>query len=661
MGAFESTLTIAASPGGTLTLQLQGRGLEPGALTLEPAAESTADYGDVLVGEASVQTFVVTATGEVPTGALAIDLSDAGEFMVVAPSGSDCVPGETSLDPAASCTVGVAFQPSVRGAAQTVLTVSGPESGGASLSLSAVGRTLGSLASEQASLSFGDLEIGNVTTAQTWTITNVGENQLSDLTLRSSNAQEFATIDGCTGALLPHQSCEISVTFSPQSPGTRMATLDLEAPSGDGVTLVASGNAQVRLTVERSGPGSAPLSSEDGQIECGATCSALYDAGSTVRLRAETTNGSNTYFSGWSACRAPSRTCEITLGNSMTAVASFAQITNNLVFTTSEALPANLGSPAAYDIECNRVASNAGLNNLSGNGYIAAVSSDTSRFSARLGGNVRGWIRLDGLAFGTTIPNIVGGAVYNPVAFDEEGNQLDDLARTWAGTHWGNDILTANCAGWTTASNAESGTQGNATYGPYAWMYTYVASCDSERPVLCLGNTSTAALTVPQVSGRRIWLSSPFRPGTGETPDERCLEDAPNGAGSAVALISGIGRAASELLDPNANYVRVDGQLVGTGADIIARTIVSGVWQLGDGTYPRDDHNQVWVGSDTPDAIGDEASTCDDWTSDSSELGAPLGNFEAANVRFWGGSGGEIPCDVFGESERIVRLYCIEP
>ncbi|HET7311791.1 MAG TPA: hypothetical protein VFJ17_10755 [Mycobacteriales bacterium] len=56
--------------------------------------------------------------------------------------------------------------------------------------------------------------------------------------------------------------------------------------------------AQRLLTVTKAGSGSGTVTSTDGQINCGQTCSHLYDDGTVVTLNATPTTGS--IFSGWS-------------------------------------------------------------------------------------------------------------------------------------------------------------------------------------------------------------------------------------------------------------------------------------------------------------------------------------------------------------------------
>jgi hypothetical protein len=82
----------------------------------------------------------------------------------------------------------------------------------------------------------------------------------------------------------------------------------------NGATLVTATFTlrQYTLTVNKAGLGSGSVTSTPTGINCGATCAAQYDAGTTVTLTAAPTAGS--IFAGWSGggCTGTS-TCQVTL------------------------------------------------------------------------------------------------------------------------------------------------------------------------------------------------------------------------------------------------------------------------------------------------------------------------------------------------------------
>ncbi len=79
---------------------------------------------------------------------------------------------------------------------------------------------------------------------------------------------------------------------------------------------------RIELTVEKRGTGQGTVSSEGGEIACGATCTAPFEEGEEVLLTAAPAPGSA--FAGWSGCAsAPaSGECAITIGPESAALAA---------------------------------------------------------------------------------------------------------------------------------------------------------------------------------------------------------------------------------------------------------------------------------------------------------------------------------------------------
>ena len=76
------------------------------------------------------------------------------------------------------------------------------------------------------------------------------------------------------------------------------------------------------LTVSKAGPGSVSVSSSPSGIDCGATCSAVFAAGTTVTLTATPALGST--FTGWSGggCSGTG-TCTVTMSSDQSVTATF--------------------------------------------------------------------------------------------------------------------------------------------------------------------------------------------------------------------------------------------------------------------------------------------------------------------------------------------------
>jgi hypothetical protein len=100
-----------------------------------------------------------------------------------------------------------------------------------------------------ASLEFGDQTVGTTSTPQTITFTNLNPSALRIYSI-GTGSNDFSETNNCGKSLPAHGSCQIQVTFSPQSTGDRSASLNvayqglvspLAVPlHGIGVTTTAS-------------------------------------------------------------------------------------------------------------------------------------------------------------------------------------------------------------------------------------------------------------------------------------------------------------------------------------------------------------------------------------------------------------------------------------
>ena len=102
------------------------------------------------------------------------------------------------------------------------------------------------------------------------------------------------------------------------------------ALSSDGNTALVGGYdagawvfvTQYTLTVTRSGSGTGTVTSAPAGIDCGGSCAALFDAGSSVTLSAAAATGST--FTGWTGCDTTSGTrCTVTMSADRGVAASF--------------------------------------------------------------------------------------------------------------------------------------------------------------------------------------------------------------------------------------------------------------------------------------------------------------------------------------------------
>ncbi len=97
------------------------------------------------------------------------------------------------------------------------------------------------------SLNFGHQNLNTTTPAQTVTITNISNQNLTiqGLTITGANAGDFAESNNCPQSLAPNGTCQSQVTFTPTQVGARSATLVVSYPGSTGPQLVSlSGNGE---------------------------------------------------------------------------------------------------------------------------------------------------------------------------------------------------------------------------------------------------------------------------------------------------------------------------------------------------------------------------------------------------------------------------------
>ena len=284
-------------------------------------APSSGNFGDQPVGTASLgTTFTIRSSGTAELTLQPITLVSGQVFHVVTNS---CA---ASLAAGDSCAVSVTFNPAAAGPASDSLQISSNASP-VVLALPLQGAGITSFASLSTNnVNFGPQPIPSVI-ASTVTLTNFGAAALSGIaiSIAGANPSDFSyQADGCLGTTLAtHSSCLITVTFSPQATGPRSATLAIgdNAPgSPQTVSLTGTGSA-LPLLIIRQGTGNGTVTSSDGSISCGVTCSASFNSGTTVTLTATPASGS--VFTGWGGACSGTQRCSVTMNAPQTVVATF--------------------------------------------------------------------------------------------------------------------------------------------------------------------------------------------------------------------------------------------------------------------------------------------------------------------------------------------------
>jgi hypothetical protein len=100
-------------------------------------------------------------------------------------------------------------------------------------------------------MNFGSQLVGGAGVSHEVTVTNISNSPASLSSATIGGPSEFAiSANTCTGQLAPHQSCAVSVSFTPAIGGTRNATLNLSGSSSSAsVGLLATGVIASQVTV----------------------------------------------------------------------------------------------------------------------------------------------------------------------------------------------------------------------------------------------------------------------------------------------------------------------------------------------------------------------------------------------------------------------------
>ena len=446
----------------------------------------------------------------------------------------------------------------------------------------------------------------------------------------------------------------------------------------------ATAGALATLTVSFAGKGAGTVLLQPGDTVCTAptTCTASFASGTPVTLTAKPSNAGATVssiLSGWDgACagNGPYRLCTLTMNAATSTAARFESLPANLVFVTSSVLAGNLGGAAAYQRQCNQLATAAGINNTAGDAYVAWMAA-TDYAPATLLGSSRGWVRADLLPWIDSMATALAtGAVYYPVAYDENGQRvIGDTLSGMSDTH----ALYAgeNCKDWTDATVNAS--HGHTHAGGRGWPSNNVgvSSCAIASRVICVMKGTSTLVAVTPVTGKKIYLTkSAWFPGGGlAAADAKCLLDAPASVTSAKAILVASTRTLADVLGATTVYVRPDGVRVGTGAEIIQAmndntgpaSIEAAVTQDGGGSYVspwieitgRPGYvcpMVVWTGLTYP--IRGNGDTCLEWTSSSSTDYATSGCIAAGWS--YAGTCSSDPCNNDWEGTACDYLECAE-
>ncbi len=646
-GTKSATLTVTATEGGTATSTLSATGVTPATLTSSP---TFFDFGGVLINSnSSLQQFTITNSGDQPSAT--VQTSTTGQFAIAT---DGC--GGQILAPAAQCTLSIRFTPLTRGARLDTLTVT---DGAAStmVTLAGTGQAPAMLTAGTLAHDWGNANPGVSLGAFPWTITNSGDypSGVPVISTPGMNPGDF-THTGCTESIPALGTCTLTVTFTPAAAGRRSAMKTVTASPGGSVTMDVRGGGNFTLDYVQSGPGMGATTFASG-VSCNASCTRYFAPDAMLTMRARAVNGTDSFFAGFGGgdvyCDSVGHDCPITMDRNKTVIAAFGTQGNNIVFVSSAAYPGNLGGTAPYDARCNDLATAAGINNSTNNGFTAWISDANSNAVTRLM-PARGFVPVHGNPIADDLTSFTQqGRMFHPITRDEGGAIVLSQA-VWTGTYASGATAAENCGNWTGSGNA---IRGRTFAGTGGWTASDNAICTGTARIYCFGKTKTGPAVNPTTvgGGRKIYVAD-MTAGSGIAgANSACNSLKPAGTGPAIALLPLAGppaRSASSLLPSATEYARPDGIFVANGEMLARDELWSGIWQTGGGLY--DTSLMVATGTASITEVPTSPSqTCGDWTSTSGQTRAGETSLIAPG-NFWGLSNN------FDCNRPTWRIYCIE-
>lgn len=285
--------------------------------TLSPTTVYDAGARQLGAGPGTARTFTVRSTGSDPLAVASVSLTggDAAQFAITA----DTCSARGVANPLAlneSCTVAVAFSPTLAGAGARTTTLEIATDGGPTLTSAAINGTGRRLEASATTLAFGSARVGATPVERTVTLTNRDADAwtLGTVTLAGGGASQFAKVaDSCSAASLAQEaSCSVTVAFAPSTPGVKAASIALAGFGPAPVALSATGTepaaalapARRDFGVLRAGTTSAPQTftlrnSGNGPLAVGAVTRGGLDA---ERFAVASDGCSNTIVAAGESC-----------------------------------------------------------------------------------------------------------------------------------------------------------------------------------------------------------------------------------------------------------------------------------------------------------------------------------------------------------------------
>lgn len=256
IGLLSATLTISSSTSGVAPVQVMMSGIGQGisGITITPLQMS---FTQTKLGQPSETQFATILN----TSAFAASELKVAVSVPFSLAQNTC---GTILDPGASCSAGVVFQPAANGVVNGTLSVTSSAFKDPSIAvLVGEGGAAGVISVQPGSLAFGSAGVGISSAAKRVTLTNIGLVQLRNVELKTTPGFTIAGTT-CGTSLGIANACTVDVVFAPSKAGPSEGRLSIASPSIAAPVELSLSGMGFDFTVTSAGQTSKTISS--GQI-----------------------------------------------------------------------------------------------------------------------------------------------------------------------------------------------------------------------------------------------------------------------------------------------------------------------------------------------------------------------------------------------------------
>jgi hypothetical protein len=234
-GAVSGQVTVSPASGAAAMVDAIGVGVRPSSLRITP---SSYEFPTLQVGERAEATFVVENAGGVPS---AVSMRIGGPNRDELELGSGC---GLTLQPAATCTIAVAFAPSAPGVGKAGSLIATSDAGSVAMAaLTGEGLLRARLTALTGTVGFGLLSVGGGNSTRIGFL-NAGGGPTGPISMSFTgpHASDFLADTDCAAGLEAGYICMVDVGLRASALGVREALLIASSPYG--------GSAAVRVWAE---------------------------------------------------------------------------------------------------------------------------------------------------------------------------------------------------------------------------------------------------------------------------------------------------------------------------------------------------------------------------------------------------------------------------